>query len=305
MTLQDYLNNVRVLINDTNSATFTDATLTNFINQARTRVAMDTHCVRGFLSVTGGNALNTIGGQENYTYNGTVGGVTVLEGGANYVNPSVIFTNAAGDTGTGAAASATVIGGVITAINMTNWGTGYGLAPAVSITDGTGTGATANATVLANILDIISITTIWGDERIMHGYQSFSMFQTLCRQLSFNQSVPAIYTLHQGIQQAFLFEIPDQAYTMEWDILTLPSPLTSPGQVDVQVISPWNDAVQLFTAHLCAASLKNYTAADYWYTGKPQQPGKYDSRIKQLPATSFSRRIYNPYRTYAKRARRM
>jgi len=305
MTLQDYLNNVRVLINDTNSATFTDGTLTNFINQARTRVAMDTHCVRGFLSVTGGTALNTIGGQENYTYNGTVGGVTVTNGGHNYTNPSVTFTNAVGDSGTGVAASATVIGGVITAINMTNWGQGYGLAPTVNITDSTGSGATASATVLANVLDIISITTIWGNERIMHGYLPFSMFQTYCRQLTFNESVPAIYTLHQGIQQAFLFEIPDQAYTMEWDILTLPTPLTSAPQVDTQVIAPWNDAVQLFAAHLCAASLKNYTAADYWYTGKPQQPGKYDSRIKQLPATAFSRRVYNPYRTYMKRLRRM
>lgn len=305
MTLQDYLNNVRVLINDTNSATFTDATLTNFINQARVRVAMDTHCVRGFLSVTGGDALNTIGGQENYLYNGTVGGVTVLGGGSNYTNPSITFTNAAGDTGTGAAASAVVINGVITAINMTNWGVGYGLAPTVNIADIAGSGATATATVLANVLDIISITTIWGQERIMHGYLPFSIFQTWCRQLTNSQSVPAIYTLHQGVQQAFLFQIPDQAYTMEWDILTLPSPLTTANQPDVQVIAPYSDAVQLFTAHLCAASLKNYTAADYWYTGKPERPGKYDSRILQFPKSVYSRRVFNPYRTYASRLRRM
>lgn len=306
MTLQDYLNNLRILVNDTNSANFTDATLTSFINQARTRVAMDTHCVRGFLSVTGGNALNTIGGQENYNYNGTVGGVTVVGGGANYTNPVISFTNAAGDTGSGAAATALVGPNKnILGINMTNWGNGYGLAPTVNIIDGTGSGATATATVLANVLDIISITTIWGQERIMHEYLPFGMFQTYCRQLTFNESVPSLFTLNKGIQQTFLFQIPDQAYTMEWDILTLPTTLATLTQIDTQVVAPWNDAVQLFAAHLCAASLKNYTSADYWYTGKADRPGKYDSRVKQLVATSYSHRVYNPYRTYAKRLRRM
>ncbi len=96
MQLQDYLNQVRLLLNDTNSSTYTDATLINFINQARTRVAMDTHCVRGFLSVTGGNALNTIGGQENYNYNGSIGGVTVNTSNALFTSaPAITFTNAA------------------------------------------------------------------------------------------------------------------------------------------------------------------------------------------------------------------
>lgn len=305
-TLQDYLNAVRLLIHDTNSADFTDATLTNFINQARTRVAMDTHCVRGFLSVTGGSALNTIGARENYSYSGTIGGVTVTAGGTGYTStPTVSFTNAVGDTGTGAAATAVVTSGVVTAINMTNWGQGYGTRPTVNITGGGGSGATGTATALVNILDILSITTIWGQERIMHGFLPFSAFQTWCRQLTNQESVPSIFTLHQGVLQAFLFQIPDQAYTMEWDILTLPSALVNGTDIDSQVISPWNDAVQLFAAHLCQVSLQNFSAADYWYTGKKQSPGKYDSRIMQLPATAFSRRVFNPYRTYAKRLRRM
>lgn len=303
--LQDYLNQLRTLIHDTNSSDFTDATLINFINQARTRIAQDTHCVRGFLSITGGSALNTIAGKENYSYNGTIGGVTLTGGGANYTNPSVTFTNAAGDTGVGAAAKAVVTNGVITAINMTNWGQDYGLSPTVNITDSAGSGAAATSTVLANILDIISVTVLWGEERVMHGYLGFSAFQTWCRQLQNNLSVPSIYTLHQGIQQAFLFQIPDQAYPMEWDILTLPTPLVNNTDVDTQVISPWNDAVQLYAAHLCMASLQLFSAADYWYSGNPQKPGKYDTRIKQLPATAFSRRVFNPYRTYAKRLRRM
>lgn len=300
--LQDYLSQVRALIHDTNSANFTDATLIDFINQARARVAMDTHCVRGFLSVTGGNALNTIPGKENYLYNGTIGGVTVTAAGSNYTNPTVTFSGGGG--GTGAAASAVVVNGKITNINMTNWGVNYGTAPTVIITDSTGTGATGTATILTNILDIISVTVIWGEERIMHGYLAFSAFQTWCRQLTNNLSVPSIYTLHQGVQQAFLFQIPDQAYTMEWDILTMPTPLVNGSDVDMQVTAPWNDAVQFFAAFLAIASLQNYSAAKFWYSPKDES-GIYDTRIKQLPARSFSRRVFNPYRTYAKRLRRM
>lgn len=301
-TLQDYITNVRALIHDTNSADFTDATLTNFVNQARTRVAMDTHCVRGFFGVTGGNALNTIEEQENYLYNGTVGGVTVIGGGINYTAPTISFT---GGGGTGAAATATVVGGAISAINMTNWGTGYGSTPNVVITDSTGTGASAIATALINILDILSITVIWGDERIMHGWVPFTMFQAIMRQYINQFNVPSIFTMHQGILQFFLFQIPDQAYPIEVDFITLPNSLVALTDLDTQVIAPWNDAVQFFAAHLAIASLQNYSMADYWYSGNPQKPGKYDLRIKQLCATSFVRRIYNPYRTFAKRLRRM
>lgn len=303
--LQDYLNQVRLLIHDTNSSDFTDATLINFINQARVRVAMDTHCVRGFLSVTGGSALNTISGQENYSYSGTVGGVTITTGGTGYTNPSITFTPAAGDPGTGAAASAIVTAGVITAINMTNWGQGYAKAPTVNIVGGGGSNAAATATVLAKILDVISITVLWGAERIMFKWAPFTMFQAFFRSIVGQQSVPSIFTMHQGILQVFMSLVPDSAYPMEWDIITIPTALVNNTDFDTQVVDPCSDAVQLFAAHLANASLQNFSAADYWYTGKPQQPGKYDSRIMQLAATGFCRRLPNPYRTYMKRLRRM
>lgn len=299
--LQDYLNQVRLLINDTNSAQFTDATLINFINQARTRVAMDTHCVRGFLSVTGGSALNTIATQENYNYDGTVAGATVTAGGTNYSATPVITIT--GD-GTGAKASAVVIGGVITGINMTNWGTGYSTAT-VGITDSTGTGAAASATVLTNILDILSITVLWGFLRIIFKWANFTMYQTYFRQFIGQTNTPSVFTIHQGIKQVFMSMVPDQAYTMEWDIITLPKALVNIADFDAQVTAPCSDAVQYFAAFLAIASMQNYGQAAFWYTGKPEQPGHYDRRIIQLAATGYCRRIPNPYRTYLKRLRRM
>lgn len=301
-TLQDYISQVQTLIHDTNSANFTAATLTGFINQARTRVALDTHCCRLFLSVTGGSALNTIAEQENYYYSGTVGGMTVTEPGLNYTNPTVAFT---GGGGTGAAATAVVIGGQIAGINMTDWGQGYGSAPGVAISDPTGTGAAASATALTNILDILSITVLWGDERIIFEWCPFTMFQTFMRQYINQYNVPSVFTMHQATGQIFLFQIPDQAYTMEWDIITIPPPLVGLNTADPNITAPYDDAVQFYAAHLAIASLQNYAMADYWYSGDMRRPGKYDLRIKQLYATIQSRRIYNPYRTFIKRLRRM
>lgn len=301
-TLQDYLNQVRALVHDANKADFSDATLTNFVNQARVRVSLDTHCVRGLYAEITGNALNTIAQKENYYYSGTVGGVTVNTPGSGYTNPVVTFT---GGAGAGAAATAQVINGQIAEINMTNWGANYGTAPTVQITDPTGSGAAATSTVLANILDILSITVIWGDERWMFSYCGFTMFQAICRQFTKQYDVPGIFTLHQGTKQFLLCQIPDQAYGLEMDFITIASPLVNLTDVDTQIVAPQDDAVQLYAANLCLASLQNYQMADYWYSGDEKKPGKYDLRIKQLYATGQSRRIFNPYYTFAKRARRL
>ncbi|MCX9012456.1 MAG: hypothetical protein OIN66_15225 [Candidatus Methanoperedens sp.] len=68
-------------------------------------------------------------------------------------NATVTFTG----VGTGAAATATVVNGVVTGITLTNGGSGYTSAPTISITGGSGTGATATATV-AGAVAAITIT---------------------------------------------------------------------------------------------------------------------------------------------------
>ena len=68
----------------------------------------------------------------------------VTAGGSGYSSaPAVTFTNATNDTGTGLAATATVSGGAVTGITITNPGNGYRLAPTMTIAaPGSGTQAT-------------------------------------------------------------------------------------------------------------------------------------------------------------------
>lgn len=298
-TLQDYITQVQYLVHDSSGANFTQNQLINFINQARYRVALDTHCYRQFIT-----GLNTIAQQETYVYNGTVGGVTVTNGGSGYTNPTVTLSGG-GEVIQTASAVAVVTNGVITGINMTNWGDGnYTSAPTVTITDPNGHGAAATSILLSNVLDILSVTTLWGDLRVMLGWLPFTAFQAWLRAYTFVFSQPdGVWTNYTAASKLYTYPIADQAYTMEWDIITVPTPMTSLTAEDTQIPAPYNDGVQLFAAHLCLASLQNYPMADYWYDGKGG--GKYDLRMKQLPATTYSRRIFNPYQTGIARIRRM
>lgn len=295
MLASDYISQVRNLIHDQNASDFTDATLLGFVNQARKRVSLDTHCIRQFIT-----GLNTITAQEQYPRSGGVGGVVVTAGGTSYsAAPTVTIT---GGGGTGAAASAVVTAGVITAINMTNWGAGYTGPVTVGITDGTGSGAAATGTVLLNVLDLLSVAILNGNDRRTLGWLPFTAFQAFCRAYTVTRQWPAIWTMPTPIPTLFLYAIPDQPYPMEWDAITTASDLAATNSSDTQIVDPWSDAVQYFAAYLAIASLQNYQQASYWYDGAK---GVYDKRVLQLPRTVISRRIYNPYRTFARRLRRM
>ena len=70
--------------------------------------------------------------------------IAVTAGGSGYTSPpGVIISDSAG---TGAAATATIVGGAVNSITMTADGSGY-VSPSVSFSGGGGTGATATATV--------------------------------------------------------------------------------------------------------------------------------------------------------------
>lgn len=128
--LSDYMAQVQELVHDVGAVDFTTARLISKINQARTRTALDLHCCRTFYQ-----NLQFIPNQERYPITNCVAGTVLLSGGQNYINPLVSF---AGGGGTGAAATATVQGGVVTGINQTSWGQGYSSNPVVNIIDGSG-----------------------------------------------------------------------------------------------------------------------------------------------------------------------
>ena len=91
-----------------------------------------------------GNSLRvSFADSSNFDTN-SVASVTVSAGGSGYTSaPTVSF--AAPGAGVTATGTATISGGAITAITITNPGNGYEAVPAITITGGDGTGGTATA----------------------------------------------------------------------------------------------------------------------------------------------------------------
>ena len=92
---------------------------------------------------TNSNASSTIA--LNCAVTGSMGGSA----------PTVGFS---GGGGTGATASVVVSGGAVTALTITNPGTGYTSAPTVTISGGTGSGATATAAVNNGVITSLTVT---------------------------------------------------------------------------------------------------------------------------------------------------
>lgn len=315
MLLSDYTTQVQFLVHDQTNADFTQAELTNAINNARTAVALDFHCVRALYIAPPTNApasslyspVSVIPFTEVYPLLGPNGlnsqivGANVTAGGANYT-AATIATFAAGPAGSVLAAGTPVVtAGAVTGINMTAWGQGYtpGTLPSVTITDsGGGTGATAQAIAFNNVFNIISISYIWGNQRYMLKFRGFTLFQAYMRSLlTFNQRA-MIWTIHEQTGTVLIQPPPDQPYVSEWDVLCLPMPLVNPSDNDAQVIPPWSDAVQYYAAMLCLSKLQNFDQADHYFK-------IYSSRVPKIIIGAGGTRIPNPYhRTFQRRVSR-
>lgn len=298
MLLSDYNSQIRELVHDLATVDWADSELTNFINNARKRVALDSHCVRA-LTI----GLNAITNQESYPMTGGVGGYVVTAGGSGYVSPviTVAAAPAGGITATANVPTANLVGGVITGIFPLKWGAGYTATPAVTITDsgGPGAGATATAIALINVLDIVSIASIWPGSLMSRtlNWSPFTEFQAWVRAYRNTVGWPAEWSHIKEQNTFYLGYIPDQAYGLEIDAVMLPNPLVNLTDSDLQVIDPWADAVQWWGAYLAMMKLQNYTHASYFEKA-------YDRRIKQVIATKQTRRIRNVYMaTYRRRLR--
>jgi hypothetical protein len=73
-----------------------------------------------------------------YIEAGQLLGVTVTAGGTGYTNGAAVAATISGGGGTGATATALVVGGVIQSITVTNPGAGYTSDPTVTVATGTG-----------------------------------------------------------------------------------------------------------------------------------------------------------------------
>ncbi len=300
MLLSDYISQVQELVHDSSGIDYTQTEMTNFVNNARNRVALDFHCIRTLFA-----PLTTIVGQEIYPMTGGIGGAIVTNGGSGYSSaPTIGFAPVnpiLGVTATGfAVMSGTAPNMTVSSIAMTNWGSGYTVQTgAIVIAGGGGLGAAANALTMINVMDNVSIAVINGTQRQTLLWWPFSKFQAFARANSTVSGQPVVWSNYTEQNRIFLYPaLPDQNYVLEIDaVIGTATPLVSITDADTQILNPMADCVQFYAAFLALLKLQNFEQAEYMNK-------KYEARQMKIQLTRQTVRNPNVYQNNWRRLQR-
>jgi len=307
-TFFDHLQMTQQFLGDETQKRLNPNDLRSWINRGRRKVASQCQCLRIKSSISG-KILNW----------------TVTNGGHGYTSsPTVVITPPdfpSGEppypNGNQAFASATVLGGVVTAINNNFGGDGY-FQPQLTITDATGTGATATPTVsfvmtlnrgqevyrfadvdlsefpgVASIYAVRSVSIIYSNYRYSLPMYSFSTYQAMVRQYPFQyQYVPTFCSQYGqgGNGSIYVYPLPSQTYQMEWDMQCLPQNLIDDQSVEA-LQAPWDELPPYFAAHLAYAKLQNMNASKYYLD-------LYTRMAQEYSGEARIGRVVNPYGRY-------
>ena len=230
------------------------------------------------------------------TVNGS-GGVTAvtLSNAGNYSTPLVAALSMEGGTGSGCRITPTWGAGPIT---MVSAGSGYIIAPAVSLTGGGGgSGFTANAVIQGgvgasiavgalnvNTYDVLDVHIVYGNLRYATQWYPWSVFARKYRGYTAVQQRPVAWATY-GLTQIYLGPLPDQTYQANVDTVILPTDISG-GTVD-PIPPVVQDPIKFY-----AAFLAKYNAQMYGEAATFRQA--YTQRLLEV-AQPYTRRMGNVY----------
>jgi hypothetical protein len=252
-TLNDYITQTRRLLHDVSANFWTNAELTDYINEARSRTVSDTGCLRSLQTPIFQQ------GTENYVFGGLTG-ANIISGGTGFTNGTYSL-GISGGGGTGAAGTYTCASGSVSSITITTQGTGFTSSPTLSFPSGGGINASATAGYIsANTLDVMSVVIIWGNFRIPLGYMPFTELTAKLRMWTTWQQRPAAFSVF-GQQNLYIGPLPDQIYVSEMDSILLPNTLVSLTDIDT-IAYPYTSPVPYYAAHLAKLKEQSYNEAE-------------------------------------------
>lgn len=255
--LTKYLTRTQSLNDDPQSSFWSQASLINYINEARGQIAAESQSVRVLPPSTNGIASITV--NTGGTYSGT---------------PTVVITG----NGTGATATATVVANTITAITVTAAGSKYDNTTIITFTGG-GQTVAATATPVINCLNTVSsqevytfaaanvyarltagvdailfvqtVAVSWGALKPVLDRWDWNDLQAYIRSYPILSGQPAMFAqFGQGESGSIYVQpVPTQALPMDWDCICTPIDLVDDTTVEA-IPYPWTDAVPYFAAYL-------------------------------------------------------
>ncbi len=278
-TLSSYLTEVRRLLHDANANFWSDAELTDNINDARERVVRDTGCLRSL--------------QSTYTPlapNGTA--ATVWSAGATVTNGQYLFSSVY--------VYLVVSGGVLGASAPPYPAQGLAYPPSTPFADGTATLQYASPAEIiqyaalpqgVNTLDILNINLYWGNSRIPLQYLAWTNFNAQLRYWQNYIGRPVCFSTY-GQGSLYIAPVPDQSYAIELDTIILPTALVlaSPSIVD-QIVDPYTTPVAFYAAYKAKYKEQSYGEAELYKQ-------EYTKHTIAALNSVFTRRIPNPYSNF-------
>jgi len=277
-TLSSYITEVQRLLHDANSVFWSTSELTDYINDARERVARDTGCLRT-LQITATPISST--------------GVpaTVWTAGATVTAGQFIFNNIF--------IYEVTVSGVLSTTPPPYPASGYTFPPSTPFTDGTATlqySGPAEIIPYANIatgttLDILNVNIYWGNSRIPLRYLPWSNFNAQLRYWQNYVGRPVCFSVY-GQNTIYIGPVPDQAYVVEIDSTILPTALSlnTPNAND-QIQDPYTTPVAFYAAYKAKYKEQSYGEAEIYKQ-------EYAKQVQAVLNSVYTRRIPDPYSTF-------
>ena len=277
-TLSSYITEVQRLLHDANSVFWTTSELTDYINDARERVARDTGCLRT-LQITATPISNT--------------GVpaTVWTAGATVTAGQFIFNNIF--------IYEVTVSGVLSTTAPPYPASGYAFPPSTPFTDGTATlqySGPAEIIPYATIatgttLDILNVNVYWGNSRIPLRYLPWSNFNAQLRYWQNYVGRPVCFSVY-GQNNIYIGPVPDQAYVVEIDSTILPTALSlNTPNVNDQIQDPYTTPVAFYAAYKAKYKEQSYGEAEIYKQ-------EYAKQVQAVLNSVYTRRIPDPYSTF-------
>jgi len=277
-TLSSYITEVQRLLHDANSVFWSTSELTDYINDARERVARDTGCLRT-LQITATPISST-----GVPATAWAASTPVTAGQFLFSNIFIYEVTTSGTTGSDAPPYPA---------------SGYAFPPSTAFTNGTaGLTYSGPAEIIpfatlasGTTLDILNVNIYWGNSRIPLRYLPWSNFNAQLRYWQNYVGRPICFSVY-GQQQIYIGPVPDQAYDVEIDSTILPTPLSlnTPNAVD-PIQDPYTTPVAFYAAYKAKYKEQSYGEAELYKQ-------EYTKHVQAVLNSVYTRRIPDPYSTF-------
>ena len=140
-----------------------------------------------------------------------------------------------------------------------------------------------------NTIDCLNINLYWGDSRWPMYYMAWTDFNAQLRFWQNYNGQPIAFSMY-GPKTIFIGPKPNEAYYLEIDTVVLPDPLVTGAEPDLQIPSPFQEAVAYY-----AASKAKYQEQSYGESEIFKQ--EYTKQVLGALNSTFTRRIPSVYQS--------